>query len=82
MLCKKHIDYEEPILWDLKTAKSGTIKTVRFNSYLVLINGKRYKICGTRNYYEDCVHILENVDTKEWKEVTGVTIRSWIGEKK
>lgn len=75
------VDYEEPIPYDIRN-RDGLHETVRFISYKVKIGALRYKICGTRRYFEDCIHILENAETGQFKEVTGKTIRVWLDKYK
>lgn len=65
------------IAWDIRRG-STIVRTVRFEGIWILIGGNRYKVCGSAWSESDGEHILENVDSGDWRLVRGSSIRGWL----
>ena len=77
---KVHTEFIPPIRWDIKNQR-GVHKTVRFEGLNFCIGDKRYTICGTEAFEDDCWHIITNVETGVTRRVSGKTIRMWMDKK-
>lgn len=69
--------YLSPIPHDIKSGKR-IIKTVRFDSRFFEVKGKRYMICSSGSDDPSGSYCIANVDTGEFRTISGDVIRKWL----
>jgi hypothetical protein len=75
---KDEIVFCTPKIWDFKTHKGEILRTVTFDSMYFELGGKKYLIWGTQTCGDDAIHRLKNLETGEYRDVKGSTIRLWL----
>jgi hypothetical protein len=59
----------------------GCNPVVTFRTRFFQVGSARYEIVGTESFETDCQHTVKNIDTGEWRRVSGKRILEWFTNK-